>query len=427
MLSQLLSSGFSRRDALRLATSGALGASLSGWMPVLARATASAPSPVAKRKSCILLYMDGGPSHIDTFDPKPGAETGGEFGVIDTSAPGIQISEHLPEIAKQMDKITLLRGMSTAEGAHPRAKHLIHTGYREGVGGLSYPSMGAIASAEIGNPNLPIPNFVAVGRSQGAGFLGAKHAPLVVNDPTKGVENLRPLVSAGQFDKRYDLLGQMESAFLKEYQANQGADHKTTYQRAVEMIRSQEAQAFDLSKESSETKAKYGSGRFAQGCLLARRLVEAGVAFVEVNLGGWDTHENNFERVKNLSGQIDKPMAALLADLKDRGLLDSTLVIWMGDFGRTPKINARGEKPGRDHYPRAWTSLMAGAGLKGGRVIGKTDEKGGTVIENPISAVDFMGGVCQVLGIDSSKWYQTPIGRPIRVVDKSAKPIPGLI
>lgn len=426
MLNSLQHFGFSRRDALRLATSGALGASLSGWMPVLAHAAASAPTPAPKRKSCILLYMDGGPSHLDTFDPK-GTESGGEFQAIDTATSGIKISEHLPEIAKQMGKITLLRGMSTAEGAHPRAKHLMHTGYREGVGGLSYPSMGAIASAEIGNPNLPIPNFVAIGRSQGAGFLGARHAPLIVNDPTKGVENLRPLVTAGQFDRRFGLLEQMESAFLKDYQVGSGNDHLTTYQRAVEMIRSKEAQSFDLSKESSETKAKYGSGRFAQGCLLARRLVETGVSFVEVNLGGWDTHQDNFTRVKALSTQIDTPIAALLADLKERGMLDSTLVIWMGDFGRTPKINSRGEKPGRDHYPRAWTSFMAGGGVKGGRVIGKTDEKGGTVVDSPVSAVDFMGGVCQILGIDASKWYQTPIGRPIRIVDKSAKVIPGLI
>lgn len=420
----MLGQTFSRRDMMRLASCGVAAGSLSGWMPVLAQAAADSHR---KHKSCILLYMDGGPSHIDTFDPKTHSETRGEFKAISTNVPGIQISEHLPLLAQEMDKMVLLRGMSTAEGAHPRAKYMMHTGYREGVGGLQYPSIGSIASMEIGDPKLPIPNYVGVGRAHGAGFLGASHAPLVVNDPSKGVENLKPMVAGNQFDRRYGLLEEMESAFLKEYQAGQGADHRTTYKRAVEMIKSKEAQAFDLAKESSETRKRYGTGRFAEGCLLARRLVETGVAFVEVSLGGWDTHDNNFERVKNLCGQIDRPIAALLSDLKERGLLEDTLVVWMGDFGRTPKINSRSAKPGRDHYPRAWSAFMAGCGIQGGRVIGKTDEKGADVIENKIAAIDLMGAICQALKIDAGKWNQSPIGRPIRIVDKAAKPIPGLI
>ncbi len=196
---------------------------------------------------------------------------------------------------------------------------------------------------------------------------------------------------------------------------------------AVTLMKSREARAFDLAQEPAASRAAYGGSRFGDGCLLARRLVEAGVSFVEVTLGGWDTHQNNFDRVKQLSAQVDPALSALVHDLRQRGLLDSTLVIWMGEFGRTPRINARGAKPGRDHYPRAWSTLLVGGGIKGGQVIGKTDREGAAVVERPISALDFMATVCQVLGIDYNKQNQTPIGRPIRIVDKGNKPIRELL
>jgi uncharacterized protein (DUF1501 family) len=189
----------------------------------------------------------------------------------------------------------------------------------------------------------------------------------------------------------------------------------------MQLMQSKEAKAFDLSAEPASSRSKYGTGRFADGVLMARRLVEVGVPFVEVSLGGWDTHQDNFARVKNLSGQIDTPMAALIADLRDRGLLDTTLVIWMGEFGRTPHINTRGANPGRDHYPRAWSLAMFGGGIQGGRVIGKTDKEGATVIERPTTAQDFLATVCELMGIDYKKQNETPSGRPITIVEK-AKP-----
>jgi hypothetical protein len=414
----------SRRDLLKLSAAGVSAVSLSGWLKVLASRAAGAP---VKHKSCILLWMDGGPSHKDTFDMKPGTKDGGEFKPISTSVPGIQISEHFPKFAKLMDHAAILRGMSTGEGAHGRAKYYMHTGYKEGQGGLTYPSIGSIASAEIGRSDAAMPNYVAIGRSYGAGFLGARHAPLVVNDPTRGVENLKPLVSSGHFDDRMGLLQEMEQAFYRDYKSDASADHKTTYQRAVTLMQSKEAKAFDLSLEPASSRATYGSGRFADGCLLARRLVESGVSFVEVTLGGWDTHQNNFDRVKQLSQQVDPALSALVTDLKQRSLLDSTLIVWMGEFGRTPRINARGAKPGRDHYPRAWSTLMIGGGIKGGQVVGKTDKEGATVVERSISALDFMATVCQLLGIDAKKQNHTPIGRPIRIVDKGANPIKELL
>ena len=412
-----------RREFLRLSAAGVFGASLSGWMGVLSSHAAQAP-PKGKAKAVILLWMDGGPSHKDTFDLKPQSRGAGEFKPIKTSAPGIEISEHLPKLAQVMHHGVIVRSMSTGEGAHPRAKYYLHTGYKEGVGGLTYPALGSIVSAELGKPESPMPNYVTIGaRSYGSGFLGPRHQPLNVLDPNRGVEDLRPLVTAGQFENRVGLLDDMEQAFFRTYQADSINDHKTTYRRAVSLINSKEAKAFDLSQEPSASRAAYGTGRFADGCLMARRLVEVGIPFVEVGLGGWDTHQDNFARVKTLSGQIDKPMAALINDLKERGLLDSTLVIWMGEFGRTPNINARGAKPGRDHYPRAWSLAMFGGGIKAGQVVGRTDKEGASVAERMVSALDYMATVCQLLGIDHTKQNETPIGRPIRVVDKGAKPI----
>jgi hypothetical protein len=396
-------------------------------MNVLASRAASASG---NHKACILLWMDGGPSHLDTFDMKPDGPDGvrGEFKPVATSVPGIQISEHFPKFARLMHHAAILRGMTTAEGAHGRARYYMHTGYKEGSGVVVHPSLGAIVSAELGKPDFALPNFVAVGsRSFGAGFLGARHQPLIVNDAARGVENLKPLTDAPHFEGRIGLLEEMEKAFYREYQAEVGIDHRTTYARAVTLMKSKEAKAFDLSSEPASAKAAYGETRFGQGCLLARRLVETGVKFVEVNLGGWDTHQDNFGRVKSLSAQADPALAALVGDLKQRGLLDTTLVVWMGEFGRTPRINKRGAKPGRDHYPRAWSCVLAGGGIKGGQVIGKTDAQGASVVDRPISALDFLATVCKVLGIDPDKQNQTPIGRPIRIVDKGHKVLTELV
>jgi hypothetical protein len=407
-----------RRKFLQLAAAGVGVASFSGWMKVLAN-HAAAGAPPTKAKSCILMWMDGGPSHKDTFDLKPQSKGAGDFKPIKTSAPGIEISEHLPKIADVMHQGVVVRGMSTPEGAHPRAKYNLHTGYREGQGGLVYPSIGAIVACETGKPDASIPGFVSIGnRSYGPGFLGAKYQPLLVTDAARGLEDLKSLTSETQFNNRLGLLDQMEKGFQQEYGAGTITDHKTTYERAVKLMNSKEAKAFDISQEPTASAAKYGSGKFGQGVLMARRLVEVGVPFVEVGLGGWDTHQDNFDRVKSLSGQIDAPIAALVNDLKERGLLDTTLIIWMGEFGRTPNINARGAKPGRDHYPRAWSLAMWGGGIKGGRVVGKTDAEGASVVENKVGTPDFLATVCELMGIDHTKKNETPAGRPVDIVYK---------
>jgi uncharacterized protein (DUF1501 family) len=407
----------SRRDVLKLAAAGVFAPSLSGWMPLLAKA---APGGGAgKAKSCILLWMDGGPSHKDTWDLKPDSKGAGEFKPIKTAAAGIEISEHLPNVAKVMNHGAVVRGMTTPEGAHARAKYYMHTGFREGQGGVTYPAIGALVSQEKGKPDATVPNYVAIGgRSYGAGFLGPKHAPLLITDPARGLEDLKSAVSNSQMDNRIGLLEQMEKAFHREYGADAITDHKTTYERAVKLMQSKEARAFDITSDA--TKAKYGTGRFAEGVVMARRLVEVGVPFVEVALGGWDTHQDCWGRVKTLSDQVDAALSALVNDLKDKGLLDSTLIVCMGEFGRTPNVNTRGAKPGRDHYPRAWSLAMFGAGI-GGRTIGQTDKEGASVVERPTTAQDFLATVCELMGIDHTKKNETPTGRPIQLVEK-AKP-----
>jgi hypothetical protein len=301
----------------------------------------------------------------------------------------------------------------------------MHTGYREGVGGLTHPSIGSIASAELGRADFPLPNFVSVGgqRAYGAGFLGARHQPLVVNDPARGVENLQALVGGPQFDRRVGLLEEMEQGFFRTGQTATGRDHRTTYERAVTLMRSREARAFDLSQERAAVRDAYGRTDFGQGCLMARRLVEVGIPFVEVYSRGWDTHQDNFNRVRTLSREVDPAMSALVTDLRDRGLLDSTLIVWMGEFGRTPQITSRAGTPGRNHYPRAWSTVLLGGGIRGGQVIGRTDGEGAQVVERPVSALDFLASVCRVLGINYERQNQTPIGRPLRIVDRGANPI----
>jgi hypothetical protein len=420
----------SRRDFLKLSAAGVFGASCTGWLDVLAaRAASGGTTSKAKAKACVLLWLAGGPSHKDTWDLKPESKGAGDFKPIDTSAPGVKVSEHLPKLAKLMHHGALIRSMSTAEGAHPRASYNMHTGYREGQGGVQYPSLGSIVAQEIGRKDFALPNYVTIGgRSYGAGFLGPKVQPLIVTDPARGVEDLKPAVAQGQFDKRVGLLEEMEKAFYHTYQADSGNDHQTAYRRAVAMMQSKEAKAFDLSQESSAAKAKYGTGRFAEGCLMARRLVEVGIPFTEVTLGGWDTHQDNFGRLKdNLLPTLDAGASALIADLDARGLLESTLVIVMGEFGRTPNINARGAKPGRDHYPRAWSLAMFGGGVKGGVVHGRTDKEGAAVEEGKVTAIDYMATVCTLLGINYTKENETPAKRPVRIADKGAKPVEAII
>jgi hypothetical protein len=420
-----------RREVLKLTAAGVAGASVSGWFNVLA---ARAAESGARHKACVLLWMDGGPSHVDTFDPKPDApaQVRGEFKAVSTSVPGIQVCARFPRVAALMQHAAILRGMSTEEADHGRARVYMHTGYKPGVGGVTYPTLGATVSAELGNPDAPLPNFVVTGTPLNKyeyvgepGYRGPRHQPLAIPDPDRGLDNLKPLVAEGDFQDRVDVLDRLEQGFARTTRSAAAEAHRTTLARAVQLIRSGRGKAFDVGQEPPAVRAAYGENFFGRGCLLARRLVEAGVPFVEVYAANWDGHfKKEADRAKELMPLVDTGMAALITDLKDRGLLDTTLVIWMGEFGRTPRIN---KDAGRDHYARAWSTVLAGGGIKGGQVVGKTDREGAAVVDRPVSVRDFMATVCRTLGIDFTRKPETPDGRPVQVVDKGANPVQELL
>jgi hypothetical protein len=368
--------------------------------------------------------MSGGPSHLDTFDLKPddSDKIRGEFKPIATSVPGIQLSEHFPRFARQMQHAALLRSMSTVESDHQLASYHVHTGYQKRAGGIAFPSLGATVSRELGNRDFPLPNFVCIGagprNATRSGFLGPDHQPLDVLNPDRGTDFLEPLASREQFQRQYDLLRRFDASFQQAYQAQAAKAHASALERAVRLMTSEQKRAFDLSQEADSVRDRYGRGSFGQGCLMARRLVEAGVRFVEVISGGgvgWDTHRDNFPRTRSLSLETDAGMASLIEDLHHSGRLDSTLVIWMGEFGRSPQITSGG---GRNHWARAWSSVLAGGDIRGGQVIGRTDAGATEVLERPISVSDYLATVCTILGIDYTRTSRAPgIERPISIVD----------
>jgi hypothetical protein len=437
----------SRREWLRLSSAGIVGFSLSGWLESLADDAAGNP---ARRRSCILLWMNGGPSQMDTFDLKPGHANGGPFKEIETAVPGIRISEHLPKLARQMEHIAIVRSMSTREGDHSRATYLMRTGYLQ-QGPIRYPTLGSLVAKELGSDEAELPNFVSIApfrvfnqAAYGPGFLGSQYAPLTVGDGAQvvqpqpqaqgdfnlRVDDLEPPrgVTREETDSRLDLWRWLEDGFVSRHATPAAVGHRTAYERAVKMMRSEAVQAFNLDEESPAVRDAYGRNRFGQGCLMARRLVERGVPFVEVTLAGlpqnqvagWDTHQNNFDSVRRLSEVLDPAWSTLIEDLKSHALLDSTLIVWMGEFGRTPKINGNN---GRDHFPQAWSTVLAGGGIRGGQVIGRTSADGMSVEDRPVSVPDLLATACRALGIDPLKQNMSDLGRPIRIVDKDAKPI----
>jgi uncharacterized protein (DUF1501 family) len=417
----------SRRDVLKLAAAGFAGGSAAPWFNTLAAHAAEATP--GKRKSCILLWLAGGPSQLDTFDMKPDTPNAGEFKPISTDVPGIQMCELMPKLAKQASKLALLRSMSTSEADHFRGSYLMQSGYRA-IAGTQHPHIGSIAAAELGQPDFELPNFFWMGTpsAAGVGFLGARHAPFrigqVRDEVAQNIESVRPAHGFSVFDKQASILDQLEQRFIEQHHGDKRlSDHRATYQQAARMMRSSRLAALDLKKEPTPIRERYGDTQFGKSCLLARRLVEVGVPFVGVSLGDFDTHNDNWKRLRPLLPLVDNCMSTLLQDLEARGLLDSTLVICMGEFGRDPRINSKNANAGREHYARAWTSVLAGGGIKVGQAVGKTSKGGEEVTERPINAKDFMATLCRILGIDYTKKNTTPDGRPIQLADNGARPV----
>lgn len=364
-------------------------------------------------KSMILLWMQGGPSQFETLDPKPGRENGGPTEAIQTSVAGIQIAENFPLVAKQMQDIAIVRSMTNKEGSHPRATYQMHTGYVP-AGSVKHPSFGSCVCQQIGHVDGQLPSFVSIGSTQGAGFLGMDYEPFVVARPGQLPENIALPVSRDRFDRRTELLGRMTAEFARSGSEQLAKTHDSLYGKASRLVLTPETEAFDITSEPAALKAAYGDSNFGRGCLLARRLVERGVAFVEVRSGNWDTHQNNFEECAKNAAEVDPGTATLLTDLRDRGMLKDTVVVWMGEFGRTPKINPR---EGRDHYPKVFSMMMAGGGIRGGQVYGSSTADGSEIGENPVTVPDLMRTVCKALGVNADHENMSPQGRPLKVVD----------
>jgi hypothetical protein len=286
------------------------------------------------------------------------------------------------------------------------------------MGGVNFPTLGSNVAQQIGSAASQLPNYVRIGgrlaNSGGGGFLGIEYDPLVLDRANRPPENTKPGTDRRRFERRLGLLDELQSSYAAQGGAKIVADQRKIVKSAAEMILSADMKAFDLEQESQSARAAYGEGNFASGCLLARRLVQHGVTFVEVVSNGWDTHQDGFTRTAQLGGQIDQPMAALIADLRDRGMLENTLVVWMGEFGRTPRVNPRA---GRDHYPKAFNAVLAGCGLRGGQVIGATDSGGVEVTDRPVTVFDLFRTIYTTLGIDPDYENISRIGRPIKLVD----------
>jgi hypothetical protein len=368
-----------------------------------------------RQMACILLWMAGGPSQMETFDPKPDHANGGGLKPIETDVPGIRIAPGWERTAKVMKEVALVRSMTNKEGNHERATYQLHTGYPPS-GTVKHPSFGCVTANELGDPKFDLPHIVSIGGATiGAGMLGVSLEPFVVQDPTKPPANVVPPVGAARFSRRLGLMHALEQgAFERTGGADRVKDHTSLYKQTAGMVLSPRMKAFDLSGEDPKVRAAYGPSAFGQGCLLARRLVDAGVTFVEVRSNGWDTHQETVERVAKNASQVDPGYAALVADLKSRGRLERTLVIWMGEFGRTPKLNPNA---GRDHFPRVFNVALAGGGIKGGQVLGASSPDGSEVKDHPIAVNDLLASVCHSLQIDPAKENMSPLGRPIKIVD----------
>jgi len=431
--------GVSRRNFLRVGGLSALGLSLPDFFRLKAQASETAPARRAGNMNCILLWMQGGPSHIDTLDPKPDApaEIRGEFGTVQTRIPGIRVSEHMPLLAQQFDKLSLIRGHDPQNGSHGVADHIMMSGHRFNPA-LPFPCYGSVVAKERGYREGMFP-FVQLGRSIDrrfngglGGFLGDQFNPFEVHeDPSAATFRVRDLSVAegdrARLDRRIAMLGEIDGPSGESTPTDVPTVRARDdfYERAHTLITSPAARrAFDISQEPAHLRDRYGRNTLGQSCLLARRLIEAGVHFVTITDGGWDTHQNNFRSLRDrLLPRLDQGYSTLLQDLHQRGMLENTLVVWFGDFGRTPKINP---SAGRDHWSTAGVACMGGGGVRMGEVVGATNANAEVVVDNPVRPQDLAATIYTALGIPLNTWYRAQDGRPIELVP-TGRPIRQLI
>ncbi len=424
--SRAIPAGMSRRHFMQhLAGASALALPAINFTNALA---ANSETLRKKHKACILLWMGGGPSTMDIWDLKPGANTGGPFTPIATTGDA-QICEHMPMMAQQMKHMAIVRSMSTREADHNRGRYYMHTGYVPSTT-VEHPSYGAVVAPELADqvPDLEIPPFVSVGGgSVGPGFLGMTYAPFVV-DSNGDVRNLKMDLEQARLEQRMLTLSAIEKSFADQGRGEAPKDHASILRKTLSLMTSKQMAAFKTDKEPKEVLERYGiiggnpargmgmggNTGFARGCLMARRLVEEGVSFVEVDFGGWDNHANSCTTFENKLPQLDTPMSALIEDLDQRGMLEDTAIVWMGEFSRTPRINGT---TGRDHWARSWSVVVGGAGMKGGQAIGATNEEGTEVVTEPYSSEDVMASVLKALGVSLEKTFTSKNNRPMKIAN----------
>ena len=397
------------------------------FLPEWIRADAGTQQPGKKRtRNIIYLYMDGGMSHVDTWDPKQG-DVAGPTRAIQTDAEGIRLGEYLPRSAKIMRHGTIVRSLTSTQGAHEQGNYFMHTSYQL-RGTINHPSLGAWLSHFQGPGNPTLPGSVYVGnasRHPGAGFFPPEHAPLFVNNPENGLRDIRRPegVTGAKHAARLALASGIDADFVKAFGGQRNVlAHASAYDGAARMMDSKDTAAFNLAEEKDASRDAYGRDPFGQGCLLARRLVQRGVRFVEVSLHGWDTHSNNFTTTPDLCDKLDRGLSALVSDLRDRGMLGETLVVVTTEFGRSPKINTA---LGRDHYPNAFSAALFGGGVRGGFVHGETDKRGEAVTSEETSVQDFNATLGHALGLPLDKVVHSPEKRPFKLADKG-KPLTAL-
>ena len=376
------------------------------------------PGKTASARHVIFLYMAGGMTHIDTFDPKPeNKDVMGETTAINTSADGIQLGNWLPNTAKQMHNAALIRSLTSNQGAHQQANYLLHTSYQR-RGTIKHPTLGSWVSRLSGKLNRTLPAHVRINGGSdvlGAGFLESKHGPLPLGNPSSGIQNVKAAgyLEQSLYTQRLHTAQEFNKMFLGEYSQKQVRAYTDLYNDAVKLMSSKDLEAFDLTKETEATRELYGENNFGQGCLLARRLVETGVRFVEVQLGGWDMHNGVFDGMATRGATLDQGLSALLSDLERTGKIDDTMVVVASEFGRTPEVKAG--RVGRDHHPTAFSAMLAGGGIKGGTVYGKSDERAHYVEEEGSSVEDLNATIAHALGLKLEEIHYSPSGRPFKV------------
>lgn len=425
----------SRRAFLQVGSLGFLGMNLSQYL------RAATTQSGGKAQACILLWLEGGPSQIDTWDPKPGSA----FKPVATNVAGIQVSELLPQVAKRMDRLAIIRSMHTKGSDHPQGTHYAITCHEVNPA-MHFPSLGAIISKEVGSrndvpPHVLLPHWEKSRQYEEyfrAGFLGPEYDPMAIPDPAKKDFEVADLslpksVSEQAVHGRQEFLNVVDRRYRKLYESAEHADMDGFTAQAWKMLLNPTVRnAFDLSKEPDKLRDKYGRDAVGQSALLARRLVEAGTRFVTAagfHSNSWDTHAKNDEGHRDrLCPPLDRTLSVLLDDLKERGLLETTVVVAMGEFGRTPFVNP---DLGRDHWPTCWSLAIGGGGIRGGQVIGASDENGANVAERATSMGDVFATIYKAFGIDWTKEYPTPVGRPIKIAnsleDETGKPITELL